>query len=117
MVFCNGSGCDQHFIIKELAKEFEKQFTCLGENPEKWITFSVPIEKELAWISMAIILKKDQSKIISIRERLCHTIHRYVKANGKCMEDYDKDKDLSCLKYQDVNKRHGWEMSQKVACK
>ena len=48
---------------------------------------------------MAISLKKDQSKIINIRERLCHAIHRYVKANDKCMEDYDKDKELSCLKY------------------
>ena len=37
---------DNHFIIKELAEEFEKQFTCLGENTEKCITFAVPIEKE-----------------------------------------------------------------------
>ena len=33
-----------HFIIKELAEEFEKQLTCLGENIEKYITFMVPIE-------------------------------------------------------------------------
>ena len=43
----NGSDYDYHFIIKELAEEFEKQFTCLGENTEKYINFSVPIEKEL----------------------------------------------------------------------
>ena len=36
-----------HFIIKELAKESEGQFECLGENTEKFITFSVPIKKEL----------------------------------------------------------------------
>ena len=41
---------DNHFIIKELAEEFEKQFTCLGENTEKCITFAVPIEKEAKWI-------------------------------------------------------------------
>ena len=34
-------------IIKESAKEFKKQFTCLGENTEKSITFTVPIEKEV----------------------------------------------------------------------
>ena len=34
-----------HFIIKELAEEFKKQFTCLGENTEKYIIFAVPIEK------------------------------------------------------------------------
>ena len=38
---------DYHFIIKELAEEFEEQFECLGENTEKCITFSVRIKKEL----------------------------------------------------------------------
>ena len=46
VVFQNGSTFDYHFIIKELAKEFKGQFECLGENTEKSITFSVPIEKE-----------------------------------------------------------------------
>ena len=41
----NGSNYDYHFIIKELGEEFKKQFTCLGENTEKYITFTVPIEK------------------------------------------------------------------------
>ena len=35
------------FIIKELANEFEGQFECLGENKEKYKTFSVPIKKEI----------------------------------------------------------------------
>ena len=34
------------FIIKGLPEEFKKQFTCL-ENTEKYITFTVPIEKKL----------------------------------------------------------------------
>ena len=38
---------DHHVIIKQLAKEFDGQFECLGENTEKHITFSVPIKKEL----------------------------------------------------------------------
>ena len=38
---------DNHFIIKELAEEFKLQFTCLGENTEKYIHFSVLIEKEV----------------------------------------------------------------------
>ena len=49
-VFHNGSNYDYHFIIKELAEEFKKQFTCLGENTEKYITFTVPIEKEVTRI-------------------------------------------------------------------
>ena len=40
VVFHNGSTYDYHFIIKELVKEFDGNFECLGENPEKYITFS-----------------------------------------------------------------------------
>ena len=47
VVFHNGSKYDYHFLIKELAEEFEGQFDCLGENTKKYITFSVPIKKEL----------------------------------------------------------------------
>ena len=47
MVFQNRCKYNYHFIIKESAKEFEKQFTCLGENTEKYITFSVPIERQV----------------------------------------------------------------------
>ena len=47
VVFHNGSTYDYHFIIKQLTKEFKGNFDCLGENTEKYITFSVPIKKEL----------------------------------------------------------------------
>ena len=50
IVFHNGSNYDYHFIIKELAEEFKKQFTCLGENTEKYVTFTVPIQKEVTRI-------------------------------------------------------------------
>ena len=38
---------DDHFIIKEIAKEFEGKFNYLGENTDKYKTFSVPIMKEV----------------------------------------------------------------------
>ena len=47
VVFHYGSTYDYHFIIKELAEEFEEQFECLGEYTEKYITFSVAIKKGL----------------------------------------------------------------------
>ena len=47
IVFYNGSIYDYHFIIKELVKEFGGNFECLGENTEKYITFSVPIKKKI----------------------------------------------------------------------
>ena len=46
ILFHNGSTYDYHFIIKELVKEFDGNFECLGENTEKYITFSVPIKKK-----------------------------------------------------------------------
>ena len=47
IVFYNVSTYDYHFIIKELAKEFDIQFECLRENTEKYITYSIAIKKEL----------------------------------------------------------------------
>ena len=64
VVFHNGSTYDYHFIIKELAEEFEGEFECLGENEEKYITFSVPIKRNLQKrIRMAMIkLQKYHTK-------------------------------------------------------
>ena len=45
IVFDNRSSYDYHFIIKELAEKFKKQFTSLGEITEKYIPFTTPIEK------------------------------------------------------------------------
>ena len=45
VIFHNGSTYDYYFIIKQLAKQFEGQFECFGENTEKCITFLVPIKK------------------------------------------------------------------------
>ena len=46
VVFHNGSTYDYHFIIKQLAREFKGNFECVGENTEKYITFSAPSKKE-----------------------------------------------------------------------
>ena len=61
VVFHNGSTYDYHFIIKELAEEFEGEFEYLGENTEKYITFSVPIKKEITKID-----QDDNDKIMKI---------------------------------------------------
>ena len=57
VIFHNGSTYDYHFIIKELACEFEGNFECLGENTEKYITFSVPIKKRIENKNMDITYK------------------------------------------------------------
>ena len=48
IAFHYGSNYDYHFIIK--AEESEKQFTCSRKSFEKYITFTVPIEKEVTRI-------------------------------------------------------------------
>ena len=63
-MFHNGSTYGYHFIIEESAEEFEEEFECLSENTEKYITFSVPIKKE--------ITKKDKNgndKITKIQNK------------------------------------------------
>ena len=44
--FHNGCSYDSHPIVKE----FEKQVICLGENTEKYISFSVSKEREITRI-------------------------------------------------------------------
>ena len=50
----------------------------------------------------------------SNRGGICYSVNRYVKANNKCMKNYDKNKESSYIKYWDVNNRYDWAMSQKL---
>ena len=47
IVFQNGYTYDWQFIINKLEKKNWGQLECLGENTKTYITFSVPIKKEL----------------------------------------------------------------------
>ena len=91
IVFNNGSNYDVNSIIKELAKEIKKQFTCLGENTDKYITFTVPIEKEVTRIDkngkeikkyISYILQFIDSgrfmarSFLNLISNLCEGIHR-----------------------------------------
>ena len=80
--FHNSSNYDDHFMIKELANEFEKQFECLGENKEKCKSFSVSIDKDgnesedkiyvqdLWQVNYQILLIISQNKFIKLSAKI-----------------------------------------------
>ena len=45
VVIHNGSNCDFHLLITELAKEFRSDMKYIGEKTEKYISFLIPIKK------------------------------------------------------------------------
>ena len=98
LVFHNGSTYDYHFIIKELVKEFEGNFECLGENTEKYITFSVPIKKKIDNKDLEITYKIKfidsyrfmSSSLSKLADNLSEGIH-----NNKC---FDCESNLDYIK-------------------
>ena len=48
------------------------------------------------------------------RGGICHSIHRYSKANNKYMKDYNKNIESSYIQYLDANNLYGWAMPQKL---
>ena len=101
VVFHNGSTYDYHFIIKELVKEFEGNFECLGENTGKYITFPVPIKKKIENKDLEITYKIKfidsyrfmSSSLSKLVDNLSEGIH-----NNKCL-DFN-----SCLDYVRITK-------------
>ena len=49
-----------------------------------------------------------------IRGGICHSIHRYAKANNKYMKNYNNNGESSCIQYLDANNLYGWAMSKKL---
>ena len=97
IAFHNGSNYDYHFIIKGAAEEFKKQFTCLGANTEKYIIFTVPVEKEVTRIEkIGEEITKNISYILqfidSARFRANSLSNLINKIKCKCKHDNKKCK-------------------------
>ena len=88
-------------MIKELAKEFEGKFSCLEENTEKYIVFSVPVETvvtrihkisyRLQFIDSARFMA---SSLSNLADNLSEGTHRIRCTNcNKCYLEYTNFKD------------------------
>ena len=100
VVFHNGSTYDYHFIIKELVKEFEGNFDCLGENTEKYITFSVPLKKKIENKNLEITYKIkfiDSFRFMSSSLPKLVGIHNNKCADCKSNFDYIKTKNETLI--------------------
>ena len=105
IVFHNGSTYDYHFIIKELVKEFEGNFDCLGANTEKNITFSVPIKKKIDNKVLEITYKIKfidsyrfaSSSLSKLVHNLSAGIHNNKCANCESCPDYVETKNEKLL--------------------
>ena len=99
---------DYHFITTKLAKEFEGKFECLGENAEKYITFSVPIENEITetykdgndkFTKMSCKIKSIDnitfmsSLLPNLVDNLSEGLHSDKCTDCKCYLDYMTTKD------------------------
>ena len=113
----NGSTYDYHFIIKELVKEFEGNFECLGDNTEKYITFLVPIKKKIENKDLEITYKikfidsyRFMSSSLSKRvDNLSEGISNNKCLDCKCCLDYIKIKNeillLKCFNCNNYYKK------------
>ena len=96
----NGSTYGYHLIIKKLGKEFEGMFECLDESTDKYITLSVPINKQLhngKTITYRIRFKDSyrfmSSSLSNLVNNLSEGLHSEKCAHGKSHLDYMSIKD------------------------
>ena len=114
VVFQNGANYEYHFISKELTNEFEGQSQCLGENKEKYKTFSVPIKKKIIkndkdgketvetifhkikFIDSLRFMGTSLSKLV---DNLTEGIHKIKCKDYGCFLEYENVKD-NLIKYK-----------------
>ena len=78
----------------------------------------------LAWqaclkkINIELELLTDYNMLLmvekGIRGGICHSIHRYAKANNKYMKNYNNNEESSYIQYLDANNLYGWVMSKNL---
>ena len=77
----------------------------------------------LAWqaclkkTNIELELLTDYDMLLMVEEGrggICHSMHRYAKANNKYMKNYNNNEEPSYIQYLDANNLYGWAMSKKL---
>ena len=108
VIFHNGSTYDYHFIIKELALEFDGNFECLGENTEK--TFSVPIKKRIDNKNIDVTYKIkfiDSFRFMATSlSKLVDNLTEDLRSDTLLLADVFENFRQSCLKNYELDPAH-----------
>ena len=108
-------------LLADVFENFRKMFLKVYElDPTHFL--SLP---GLAWqaclkkTNVKLELLTDYGMLLMVEEGIrggiCHSIHRYAKANNKYMNNYDKNEESSYIQYSDANNLYVWAMSQKLS--
>ena len=83
-IVIHNASYDTHFIINQLAEEFKGELNCIGENMEKYITFSdddKTITHKLNFIDSFSFMTASLSDLVDSMSKICIS-----KLCIKCME-------------------------------
>ena len=99
--------------MKNLAEEFDKKFTCLGEDTEKYITYTFSTEREVTQIDEN---GEESTKIISYRLQLIDS-ERFIASSltnlvNNCFERIHK---MKCKYGHDDKSCVNWRIGYKYA--
>ena len=85
-----------------LAEEFRKQFPCLGENTEKYITFTVPVENEVTRIDKN---GEEVTKNISYILQFIDSAGFMASSLSNLVNDFSEEIHVTKCKYEHNDKK------------
>ena len=110
VVFHNGSKYDYHFITNEISKGTDGA-QCLGEDAEKYITFKLPLKKEIKDGKFITYKLKFIESIRFMNSSLPHLTDNPSELKQTCkkcneeIKDYKRKNETLIYRYKQCNKK------------